>query len=158
MFAGLGMLLGAFGVAFNALVLAALDLFTGWSKRAGWTLVIALSAGLTTLLFVLPAATGGGEQLIEPLVALHLPLSSLLGLLFVRLVARWPATRPVPLAVSSHRSWAWPPWRGWLSPKRSRRSRRRWRSSLRPSPLSPWRRCSRPRCGHPWSAWCWSRN
>ncbi len=87
LFAGLGVLLGAFGVAFNALVLTALNLFTGWSKRAGWTLVIALSAGLTALLFVLPAATGGGEQLIQPLVALNLPLVSLLGLLAIRLVA-----------------------------------------------------------------------
>ena len=37
--------------------------------------------GLTALLFVLPAATGGGEQLIQPLVAPHRPLGSLLVLL-----------------------------------------------------------------------------
>jgi CIC family chloride channel protein len=87
LFAGLGILLGAFGVAFNRLVLAALDLFAGWSERAGWTLVLALSLGLTTLLFTLPAGTGGGEQLVQPLVARHLPLDALLVLLGVRLAA-----------------------------------------------------------------------
>ena len=41
----------------------------------------------TALLFVPPAATGGGEQLVSRWWPLHLPLGSLLGLLAVRLVA-----------------------------------------------------------------------
>ena len=117
--------------------------------------MLALAVGLTALLFVLPAGTGGGEQVVRPLVGLHLPLGALLGLLAVRLVATlasYAAGAPggifapilglatvagLAFAAGSRsagadlalKSVGWPPRR--------------------------WRRCSPLRSVRPWSGSCW---
>jgi H+/Cl- antiporter ClcA len=49
-YVALGVLLGLLGVVLNASVLSALDLFAGWSQRAGWSLVLTLSIALSLLL------------------------------------------------------------------------------------------------------------
>jgi chloride channel protein, CIC family len=87
LFAGLGLVLGACGVLFNRILVGASDLFAAWSRRAGWSLVLALSLGLTALLFVAPAATGGGEQIVQPLTSEHRSLAALLLLLALRAAA-----------------------------------------------------------------------
>ena len=81
----LGVLLGACGAIFNRVLLGALDMFGIWSARAGWTLVLALAISVATALFLLPAAIGGGEQIIRPLLAQPLGLQALGLLLAVRL-------------------------------------------------------------------------
>ena len=79
-----GVALGVAGVALNRGLLAALDLFAAWSRRVGWSLVLTLSVGLTALLYAAPNATGGGEQIIQPLVAGRPDLAGLLLLLVLR--------------------------------------------------------------------------
>jgi CIC family chloride channel protein len=49
--------------------------------------VLALSLGLTALLFVAPAATGGGEQIVQPVTTEHRSLAALLLLLALRAAA-----------------------------------------------------------------------
>ena len=86
-FLGLGILLGAAGVLFNRLLVGSLDLFAAWSRRAGWTLVLTLSLGLTLLLFLAPLATGGGEQIVPLLTGAVPDLAVLMLILVVRTVA-----------------------------------------------------------------------
>jgi CIC family chloride channel protein len=86
-FIGPGVLLGAAGVLFNHILLAGLDLFTIWSRRSGWSLVLALSLGLTFLLAVAPTATGGGEQIITALIVEPGGLGALCLLLALRTAA-----------------------------------------------------------------------
>ncbi len=87
LFIGLGVLLGAAGVLFNRILLVSLDLFAGWSRRAGWSLVIVLSLGLSALLVLVPAATGGGEQIVPPLTTGSHGLGELCLLLLLRTAA-----------------------------------------------------------------------
>ena len=84
---GLGVLLGAAGVLFNRLLVGGLDLFAAWSRRAGWSLVLLLSLGLSLLLFLAPTATGGGEQIVPALTGAAPGLAALALLLLVRTVA-----------------------------------------------------------------------
>ncbi|MFO1071867.1 MAG: chloride channel protein [Geminicoccaceae bacterium] len=83
-FLALGVVLGVFGVLLNGLILATLDLFAAWSRRAGWSLVMALALALAALLTFLPDGAGGGEQLLEPMTAMAAPLPMLALLLAVR--------------------------------------------------------------------------
>ena len=87
LFIGLGVLLGAGGAAFNRLILVSLDLFGAWSRRSPTSLVLALSLGLTVLLYAAPQATGGGEQIIPLLTAVPPEIGALLLLLALRCVA-----------------------------------------------------------------------
>jgi chloride channel protein, CIC family len=83
-YALLGVLLGAAGVLLNRMLLRALDLFAVWSRRAGWSLVLFLATSLTLLLFRQPLATGGGEQIIPPMLAQHAGEADLLALFALR--------------------------------------------------------------------------
>ncbi|MFO1075560.1 MAG: chloride channel protein, partial [Geminicoccaceae bacterium] len=83
-FLALGVVLGVFGVLLNGLILLTLDLFAAWSRRAGWSLVMALALALAALLTFLPDGAGGGEQLLEPMTAMAAPLPMLALLLAVR--------------------------------------------------------------------------
>ena len=106
LFAGLGVVLGAVRRPVQSRPrLAASDLFAAWSRRAGWTLVLALSLGLTALLFVAPAATGGGEQIVQPLMAEHRePRGPASPARPAGRRHRWPATPPARRAACSRRS------------------------------------------------------
>ena len=86
-YVGLGVVLGGMGVLFNRILLSVLVLFAAWSRRAGWTLVLALALGLTGLLFWAPSATGGGESLVQSLTTEILAPSALLSLLALRALA-----------------------------------------------------------------------
>jgi len=86
-YALLGVLLGAAGVLLNRMLLHALDLFAAWSRRAGWSLVLFLATSLTLLLFRQPLATGGGEQIIPPMLAQHAGEADLLALFALRWLA-----------------------------------------------------------------------
>ena len=87
LFLAMGIILGVLGAVFNRLVLATLAVFSVWSRRAGWSLVLALSLATAALSFLLPDGGGAGEQIIQPLVAQSLGTQALLVLLLVRLVA-----------------------------------------------------------------------
>ena len=86
LFAVLGIVLGIAGVGFNRGLLVTLDVMAGWSRRAGWSLVLALGLGLASLLLVLPGTVGGGEQIIDPSMFGSLELRTLALLLVVRTV------------------------------------------------------------------------
>jgi len=86
-YVSLGVVLGGMGVLFNRILLSVLVLFAAWSRRAGWTLVLALALGLTGLLFWAPSATGGGESLVQSLTTEILAPSALLSLLALRALA-----------------------------------------------------------------------
>ncbi len=58
----------------------------GWSRRAGWWLVLALGLGLAALLLALPGTVGGGEQIIDPSMLGALELRALSLLLLLRTV------------------------------------------------------------------------
>lgn len=83
----LGVLLGAAGAVFNHLVLVSLDVFGTWSRRAPTTLVLCMALGLTALLWAMPLATSGGEQIVPLLSASSPELATLLLLLAVRTLA-----------------------------------------------------------------------
>ena len=79
LFLAMGIILGVVGAAFNRLVLATLAVFSAWSTRAGWSLVLALSLATAALLFLLPDGGGAGEQIIQPLVAQSLGTAGTAG-------------------------------------------------------------------------------
>lgn len=83
----LGVLLGAAGAVFNRLVLVTLDVFGAWSRRSPTTLVLCMALGLTALLWTMPLAAGGGEQIVPMLTAASPGLAALLLLLAVRTLA-----------------------------------------------------------------------
>lgn len=87
LFLAMGIILGVVGAAFNRLVLVSLAVFSAWSTRAGWSLVLILSTATAAMLFVLPDGAGAGEQIIQPLVDRSLGMQALLILLLVRLAA-----------------------------------------------------------------------
>ena len=84
LFIALGVALGAGGAVFNRLVLLSLDVFGAWSRRAPTSLVLVLALGLTALLYTMPQATGGGEQIIPSLTAMPPEIGALLLLLVLR--------------------------------------------------------------------------
>jgi CIC family chloride channel protein len=86
-YVALGILLGAGGAAFNRLVLVTLDFFGAWSRRAPTSLVVCMALGLTALLWAMPLASGGGEQIVPMLTAASPELTTLLLLLAARTAA-----------------------------------------------------------------------
>ncbi|MDE1172699.1 MAG: H(+)/Cl(-) exchange transporter ClcA [Parvibaculaceae bacterium] len=83
----LGMTLGGFGVVFNFLLLRSLDGAAWVSDRIPYLLPAIVAAAAGWCLVHLPEMTGGNEKLILALVHGGLPVSALIGLVGLRLVA-----------------------------------------------------------------------
>ncbi len=78
-----GMVVGALGLAFNAALLASLDLTRRAERRAGWlSLALLVGGGVGALVWIAPPWTGGGEDLTQRLIAAP-PTAAFLVLLFV---------------------------------------------------------------------------
>lgn len=86
-FAVLGVILGIVGVRFNHGLLLTLDLFAAWYRQSAASLLFLLALGLAALLLSFPQASGGGEQIIGPVLLSGLDLPALALLLVLRILA-----------------------------------------------------------------------
>ena len=80
----LGVLLGAFGVLFNKLLLGSVRGMAGLRMRFGYAVSGGAGAVLGALLWFAPQATGGGEALVESVLRASPGLAPLLLLLAIR--------------------------------------------------------------------------
>ena len=83
-YAGLGVLLGFVGVAFNRVLIMSLDGARRLSARAPYLLAVVVGAATGALSLAMPEATGGGEKLILTLIAENLPVGLLAAIAVLR--------------------------------------------------------------------------
>jgi CIC family chloride channel protein len=82
----LGVVLGALGVLFNGILVAALDWRAAAFRRVPIAYALLVGAGVGVLAMLLPLAIGGGETLIPRLVVADLPMLTLALIAVVRFI------------------------------------------------------------------------
>lgn len=84
LFLALGFLIGAFGVLFNRLLLGSVGAFSRLRQSGALAVSAGSGASLGAIWWLLPDATGGGETLVESVIAAPPALAALMCLLAVR--------------------------------------------------------------------------
>ena len=85
-FVVLGVLIGALGVVFNRSLLGGLALLDAARRRVGLLVPVLVGASIGLILWVLPAAAGSGDGMIEDVLGTPRLASALLILLAIRMV------------------------------------------------------------------------
>ncbi|EAV43265.1 chloride channel protein [Stappia aggregata IAM 12614] len=80
----LGLFLGALGVFFNRALITVMDLFLKIPSGLRWVPAVVIGAATGILLNILPAATGGGEELVHDLILTNYGVITLLVLTLLR--------------------------------------------------------------------------
>lgn len=80
----LGLFLGALGVFFNRALITVMDLFLKIPSGLRWVPAVVIGAATGILLNILPAATGGGEELVHDLILTNYGVIALLVLTLLR--------------------------------------------------------------------------